>query len=95
MMEEHNEGKIENLHEAGSRRWFRRGMEYLDEEAFGAALDAFRRAYQLDPRSVEAIHYYAQELYMQGKIGKAERLARRGLKLNLPLRRLLMLASAL
>ncbi len=67
-------GKITELRERGSRIWINRGIEHLDVEAYEAALEAFKRAYELDPQSPQAVQYLAQELYFQGKPAEAERL---------------------
>ncbi len=59
-MEVDRESKITEFRERGSRIWINRGIEHLDMEAYEAALEAFKRAYELDPHSPEAVQYLAQ-----------------------------------
>jgi len=73
---------IIDIREIESNRWLRRGIALLDDEAYEAALNAFRRAHESNPDSVDAIHYLAQELYMQGDAAEAEKLLRRGLEIK-------------
>ncbi|MFA6451360.1 MAG: tetratricopeptide repeat protein [bacterium] len=79
-MEAKRESKITMLRERGSRIWIDRGIAHLDFEAYEKALDAFTRAYELDPESIDAIQYLAQELYLQGKPDESEALLRRALE---------------
>lgn len=67
------------IKEAASERWLKRGINLLDDEAYEAALESFRRAHEINPDSVEAIHYLAQELFMQGDEPEAEKLLRHGI----------------
>jgi tetratricopeptide (TPR) repeat protein len=76
------ENSVVNINEAASERWLKRGVSLLDDESYEDALDSFRRAYELNPDSVDAIHYLAQELFMQGDAQEAEKLLRHGLEVK-------------
>ncbi|HOX29134.1 MAG TPA: tetratricopeptide repeat protein [bacterium] len=71
---------IKNLRQEGSRRWVKKGLARLDEESFESALEAFHRAYELDPESADAARHFAHELYMHGKSEEAEKLVRKSLE---------------
>lgn len=79
-MEAEKKNMVSYLRERGSRIWIKRGIEHLSTEEYEDALDAFSRAHDLDPESIEALRYYSQELYLHGKSEDAERIIRRALE---------------
>ena len=81
-MEERIENSTINFRAEGARRWIDRGLGYLDDDSYDAALHAFSKAYEIDPDSPDAILNLAQELYMQGRFEESEKMVRRGLKIK-------------
>jgi tetratricopeptide (TPR) repeat protein len=68
---------------------FLKGHIYREQNDWGAAADAYERAYAIDPKPALLIYRLSQALIHVGRLNEADEILRKGLKLhpgNRPLR---------